>query len=266
MTDIDQMTGRTDGKVCTKCKIWKPIGEFGKHKAGKLGRRTQCFVCTREASRRRRLANIEDHRRRDAEYRLANPEKVKANTQKWREENPQHLKLYRKKYREENHDAERARAKAWRVANPDKAKADKRRQTAKIRATPAGRLNYAISNGIRDKILKGSKANRRSFDLLGYTREELMSHLERQFQTGMTWENYGKGGWHVDHIIPKSAFNYETPDDLDFKRCWALSNLQPLWESDNISKSNKLSCPFQPSLAIAVPDNDNKQTDKKNVA
>jgi hypothetical protein len=66
----------------------------------------------------------------------------------------------------------------------------------------------------------------------------------------MTWGNYGQ--WHVDHKIPISAFNYETPDDIDFKRCWALKNLRPMWAKENISKGAKLDKPFQPALALSA--------------
>lgn len=88
--------------------------------------------------------------------------------------------------------------------------------------------------------------------MVGYSVDDLMRHLERQFQPSMTWENYGRGGWHIDHKIPKSVFNYETTGDIDFKRCWALDNLQPLWEPENLSKSDKLVSSFQPSLPIAA--------------
>lgn len=66
-----------------------------------------------------------------------------------------------------------------------------------------------------------------------------MSHLERLFLPGMTWENYGKNGWHIDHKMPKNLFSYDTTDDSQFKECWSLSNLQPLWWRDNISKGAK---------------------------
>ena len=64
----------------------------------------------------------------------------------------------------------------------------------------------------------------------------------------MSWENMDE--WHIDHIIPKSAFNFETYKDMDFKRCWSLSNLQPLWAGENSRKHNHLEKAFQPSLRI----------------
>ena len=54
----------------------------------------------------------------------------------------------------------------------------------------------------------------------------------------MSWENYGSY-WHIDHIKPDSRFIYESVEDIEFKKCWALSNLQPLKAEDNLKKSNK---------------------------
>jgi hypothetical protein len=64
----------------------------------------------------------------------------------------------------------------------------------------------------------------------------------------MSMANYGE--WHIDHIIPKSAFNYESPEHYDFRRAWALTNLQPLWAAESATKRNKLDRPFQPSLTL----------------
>jgi len=66
----------------------------------------------------------------------------------------------------------------------------------------------------------------------------------------MSWENYGK--WHIDHIIPISKFNFITSEHLDFKRCWALKNLQPLEAKQNMSKGKKLNNSFQPSLRLVI--------------
>lgn len=125
----------------------------------------------------------------------------------------------------------------------------------RARSTIKGRLNHSMSSAVRDSIISG-KGGRKWESLVGYTVSDLISHLEKQFLEGMSWDNYGIGGWEIDHIIPLSAHNYETPDDIDFKRAWALSNLRPMWAPDNRSKNNKLIMPFQPSLALAIPNID----------
>lgn len=119
---------------------------------------------------------------------------------------------------------------------------------------PNVRLSMAVSAGIR-RSLKTSKGGKKWEHLVGYTIGDITSHLERLFQPGMTWDNYGD--WHVDHKIPLAAHNFETPEDIDFKKAWALDNLQPLWATDNIKKRDTLLAPFQPSLALAIPANDN---------
>lgn len=53
----------------------------------------------------------------------------------------------------------------------------------------------------------------------------------------MTWENYGKNGWHLDHILPQIYFKYDSYNHPAFKACWDLSNLQPLWATTKIAIS-----------------------------
>ena len=114
-----------------------------------------------------------------------------------------------------------------------------------------GRFGNSMSKRIYQS-LSGRKRYRKWESLVGYTLEDLKSHLEAQFTIGMDWDSYGIFGWHLDHIIPQSAFNFRNAEDLDFKRCWALNNLQPLWWYDNcVVKKDKLDKPFQPSLAIS---------------
>lgn len=43
----------------------------------------------------------------------------------------------------------------------------------------------------------------------------------------LNWNNYGIY-WHMDHIIPQSYLPYVSMTEENFKRCWALNNLQPL--------------------------------------
>ena len=95
------------------------------------------------------------------------------------------------------------------------------------------RISGVISYTIRHKQ---KKSNSIIFKILGFTLQELKVHLEKQFKEGMTWENHNKYGWHIDHIKPVSMFKYSSENDEQFKECWKLSNLQPLWWKDNLSK------------------------------
>lgn len=74
----------------------------------------------------------------------------------------------------------------------------------------------------------------------GYTVVDLVVHLEAMFQPGMNWDNYGRDGWNIDHVIPRAAFEYSTPSQEQFRDCWKLENIQPLWAVDNRRKNAKL--------------------------
>jgi len=101
------------------------------------------------------------------------------------------------------------------------------------------RLSENMSSGIWQS-LKNGKSGRRWELLVGYTAHQLVAHLESQFQPGMTWDNYGKFGWHVDHIRPISSFSFVSPEESAFLECWALSNLRPLWWDENIRKKDSI--------------------------
>ena len=115
-------------------------------------------------------------------------------------------------------------------------------------------ISFKLNSNIRGAIgksLRGNKHGRHWEFLVGYTLADLKKHLERRFKKGMTWDNHGITGWHIDHKIPKTMFNFIKPEDDDFKKCWALKNLRPMWYKENIIKSNKIDKHFQPSLIFA---------------
>jgi 5-methylcytosine-specific restriction endonuclease McrA len=117
------------------------------------------------------------------------------------------------------------------------------------RRAPKYRLNATISQAICVS-LQGVKAGRHWEDLVGYTLEELIKHLKKTMPEGYHWEDYINGKLHVDHIIPKSAFNFTKAEHIDFQRCWALSNLRLLSAKKNRQKKDKLYKPFQPALKL----------------
>lgn len=94
-----------------------------------------------------------------------------------------------------------------------------------------------IGNSMRARMhaaLRG-RTSGKCLSRLGYSLEELKIHLESRFSDGMSWGNYGK--WHIDHIRPCASF--DQTDDGQFGECWALSNLRPLWATDNLKKGAK---------------------------
>lgn len=73
-------------------------------------------------------------------------------------------------------------------------------------------------------------------EMVGCSPVELKEHIEKQFVDGMSWENHGLTGWHLDHIIP--LISVKTEEEM-FKLNH-YTNLQPLWSSDNLKKGKKL--------------------------
>jgi hypothetical protein len=92
---------------------------------------------------------------------------------------------------------------------------------------------WCALNRNRTGVFKAAKTR----ELLGCTPKELVLHLESMFLPGMSWENYGIRGWHVDHIKPCAAFDLTDPEQQ--KQCFNYKNLQPLWWLDNIRKGDR---------------------------
>lgn len=123
-----------------------------------------------------------------------------------------------------------------RMATPEGRQYAAAKMRERLEKEPQFRLHSNTSRAIRNAL--GGKGRRRWEDMVGYTAAELKLHIERQFVRGMGWHNYGRGAgkWHIDHIVPQSAFSFAAPEDPDFRACWALTNLRPLWGDKNISK------------------------------
>ena len=147
------------------------------------------------------------------------------NHKNWAEKNKEHLSKYIKEYRENN---------------VDKIKQIKRDYERNRKARdPLYKLISNFRTAIY-QVLKESNVekNKHYFDILQYTPEQLISHLENKFTDKMSWDNYGD--WHVDHKLPITHYNIQEMGDSEFMKCWSLDNLQPMWGVDNIKKSNKL--------------------------
>lgn len=144
-----------------------------------------------------------------------------------------------KRYRARNIDAARERDKRTNERRKgDPARMAKMRGYSKTyhdknRDNHTRRLHRRMSELIRRSLIKG-KCGRSWTSYVNYSVEELSRHLERQFLRGMSWANMGE--WHIDHIVPLASFGQVSPGTDDFRACWALTNLRPLWAVDNIRK------------------------------
>lgn len=204
-------------KTCPRCGETKPLDAFGKSKGRKNGVKGFCRPCHNATNKESRGRNLEASRQSSERWRAAHADQAKARQRKWREDNRERFT---------------GMVMDWRKRNPDKVRAaDEAR-----RLTPEWKLKRTISSRLR--LLLQDKAGRKTVDLIGYTTAELRAHLERQFQPGMTWDNYGE--WHVDHIVPVASFTFTGIDDPQIKRAWSLPNLRPIWAQENMRKHDKV--------------------------
>jgi hypothetical protein len=161
----------------------------------------------------------------DKKWRDSNKEYMSNKSKNWYEQNKEHRKEYFKKYREKNADKIRETKRNY----------EKTRKSNDPLYKLIGNFKTAIYQVLKENNVK---KNGHYFDILKYTPQQLIEHLEKQFSDEMTWDNYGL--WHVDHKHPISLYDIKEIGDDEFLKCWSLDNLQPMWGSENIKKSNKL--------------------------
>jgi hypothetical protein len=250
-----------DMKICTQCKELKPISEY----YTSLGiRHSECKVCWK-----RRTAEYRERQKAINAVSVITDGTKTCNQCGEIKEITNFVKSARDKggytntcilcHRAETLNSKRKYREKWIVRTKEyhkahykeylfrKAKSQRKRNAQR---RPLDLLHKAVSSKIV-RQLKGEKCGMGAFKLVGYSPEDLRKHLEKLFKPGMSWGNYGSV-WHIDHIVPKAAFNIVSPRDIDFRKCWSLDNLQPLWARENSIKQDKLERPFQPSLAMAV--------------
>lgn len=238
-TDARFEKGRAASTIqCQDCGAAVLVGK-------RAHRKKVCSACRlerkRASDRRYAKANAEAARKRARDWYSANPDRVREQRARYRDagktaewdkakycKNPEAAKQRARRWYAENRESVLAKSKT-----PEGRAAARQRENKK-RQCPHYKMHSAVSGHIRNAIR--DKGGRQVFDLLPYSREELIAHIERQFVKGMTWDNYGRHGWHIDHIVPRSAFLYQSAADPDFQACWALSNLRPMWARANIQK------------------------------
>ena len=211
----------------------------------------------REKYKKYYINNKEKISKRVKEYQINNKEIIKEHRKKYREANKEKIrkqvKLYCLKNKEEikeyliqNKDKINKWHRQWRIKNYKKFREYMNNwQKNKCKTDLKYNFNRRISCLIRQSV-KDNKNGKHWEYLTGYTCKDLIKHLKTTMPEGYTWQDFLKNNkLHIDHIIPISAFNFTKPEHPDFRRCWALENLQLLLAKENLRKSNKLYEPFQ---------------------
>ena len=137
---------------------------------------------------------------------------------------------YHREYRQNNKDAIARQQREYRQANKE---AIARYQREYYQNNIQARIAITLRSRAR-QALNGIAKSDNIMALIGCTTEQLKQHLEAQFVEGMTWDNYGFDGWHIDHIKPCASFDLTDPEQQ--KLCFHYTNLQPLWAEENLSK------------------------------
>ena len=194
-----------------------------------------CRSCSQKGAKIKPEEKIKRKQKREKIYYEKNKNRlneIHREYQKTRRKNSEYIKKQKKYMKEYNRRPE--------VIAKNRIRRNK--YNAIYRKSPLIRTIRSFSASIRLSLKSNnlSKNGRHWEDIVGYTSQQLREHLEKQFQPGMSWKNQGKNGWVLDHIIPREFFKYQSTDDVEFRYCWSLNNLQPLWEIENKKKSDKL--------------------------
>ena len=146
------------------------------------------------------------------------------------------------RYQKANPEKYRAYLAQYYRDNPEKWSYECNRESIRrTQARPVARARVVIRRAVHRLVKFG--LNRpdshtiAACELVGCSPDELVAHLEGQFKPGMTWDNHGRHGWHIDHIIPLAAADVSDPEQVALVAHY--TNLQPLWAKENLSKGSK---------------------------
>lgn len=279
----EQILG-SDTKICRKCELTKSFSEYPIGKEYPDGRKATCKACMRiqrlAKYHSQRDEEIEKRRNRKAteEWQASKPERDAAAKERLKsrieEAMPEDrcctscasilpattayfnraptgsfgltascvdcIRLAYARRAENNREKIREAARASYARNSERKLAQ---QKTKRLTDPAFAIHMRVSSSVRQSLSK-TRLGTSWIKLLGFSAAELRASLEAQFTEGMTWGRFLAGEIEIDHIIPVSFFRPRAPESLEFRMCWNLKNLQPLWRLDNRLKRDTLPANF----------------------
>lgn len=237
-------------KRCCACKEYVSLDNFCSKTNSRDGLNPKCNPCSKEYNRKNYEKNRDKVKNKSREYYETNREKIneqKRGSEKIKQaqkeyclKNKEKIKQIRRAYREKNRDKLRQMKKNWTALNLDRARATRNSYDKKKRnSDPIYKLLINTRTRINQAIKNNSKVTS-TIELIGCSIEELKTYLSSKFKEGMDWSNHGKGSgkWNIDHIRPCVSFDLSDPEQQ--KICFHHTNLQPLWETENLKKGDRI--------------------------
>ena len=160
-------------------------------------------------------------------------------SKKYYQENKEERKKYIKEYYEKNKEKTKLRSKKWRENNKERSnKTKSKRIKIRKKEDDLFKLKHKIRTDIYISLRKNlrKKRNKKIEEIIGLPLNEYKKYIESQFENWMSWDNWGRHTWHIDHIVPLSTAKTEE----DIYKLWYYTNLRPLSAKENLEKGTKL--------------------------
>lgn len=219
-------------RTCCSCKRSLSLCRFHKDHTAKMGRSYKCKECKNTYRRGR------GYTKADRKYYLKTKQNKLRRAKMLLETFPE-----KKLIRKVNAQLRYIRNKKVIIEKQIQYKKSKkgkkiisRYEYLKRRSDPCYRIATILRSRLNKLIRDGVKVGSAVKDL-GCSIENLKEYLESKFKPGMSWNNYGIKGWHIDHIKPLSSFDLTNRDE--FLQACHYTNLQPLWWYENLAKGAK---------------------------
>lgn len=242
-------------KTCTQCGAEKSaVCDFYKGRAN-------CKECFKQSARDHRKTN--KYKATHQKYMSGDGKKVRAawrttdNGKKYIKKNNQSEAKKRsvKKYNESEQGKARVKRANSSLShklsvekylktenNKQRVKRGNAKTYVKRRNDPSMLLEHNLLVKLRHQI---TGARHESATLRRYTgfssRDDMLTHMESLFTTGMSFSNYGRYGWHIGHRIPQVCYDHTNIEDVH--RCWSKANLFPQWGKENLQLGTTLPSP-----------------------